>query len=462
VTTTVVIPYRLALEIERATRLELETGGVLLATIFETPGKNLRLLVQDVKWVAEGTYVRREPSALSVASEGYVHALGEAERQGAMAIWFHTHPGNEAIPLPSVHDDQVDRDLADLFRLRTGAPFYGALIASPRPHSLAFSGFIQSEASSPIPIDRFWVLGDQWRLVPAFAAQLAAPESIFDRNIRAFGPAIQHVLGALRVGVVGCGGTGSAVAEQLVRLGIRDITLVDADRLSLSNITRVYGSTPARVGDLKVDALGDHLVGIAPDLRCKKIASMVNLEGTARQLSDCDLLFGCTDDNAGRLVLSRMATYLLTPVIDVGVLLSSGSDQNLKGIDGRVTVLEPEGACLVCRNRVDLARAAAEVLTPNERQARADEGYAPALPGVEPAVVAFTTAVAAAGVNELLERLIGYGKRPRPTEVLLRLHEREMSTNTAHPKSGHYCHPDQGLIGRANTVPFLGQAWPSP
>jgi molybdopterin/thiamine biosynthesis adenylyltransferase len=460
-TTTLVIPSNVAIEIERAIRHELETAGVLIAAVVETPNRNFRVLVQGVVWVDDSAYMQRESDGLSIASHGYVKALGEAERRGGMALWFHTHPGNDGVPLPSTHDHQVDRQIADLFRLRTGSPFYGTVIASPRPNGVTFSGSLQPEGQTTIPIDRFWLLGSPWRLLLAFNAHAQSIAPMFDRNVRAFGPAIQHILGGLRIGIIGCGGTGSSIAEQLVRLGIRYMLLVDADSLSLSNVTRVYGSTPARVGDLKVDVLRDHLTAIAPDLTCTTLASMINVEATARALTDCDVLFGCTDDNAGRLILSRIATYLLTPVIDVGVLLSSDEDQRLIGIDGRVTVLEPGNACLVCRDRVDLARAAAEMLTPEERHARADEGYAPALGGIEPAVVAFTTAVAAAAVNELLERLVGYGGQPRPTEILLRLHEREISTNTACPRLGHYCHPSQELMGQGDIAPFLGQAWPT-
>lgn len=63
------------------------------------------------------------------------------------------------------------------------------------------------------------------------------------------------------------------------------------------------------------------------------------------------------------------------------------------GIDGRVTVLTPGSACLLCRERIDMAKAQAEFLTPDERKRREDEGYAPALGNTEPAVVTFTTLV---------------------------------------------------------------------
>ena len=99
------------------------------------------------------------------------------------------------------------------------------------------------------------------------------------------------------------------------------------------------------------------------------------------------------------------------------------------------------------------------MLTPDEHRRLADEGYAPGLPGVEPAVVTYTTQVAATAVSELLERLVHYGPDLAPSEVLLRLHEREISTNDHQPRQRHYCHPDAGKLGLGVTEPFLEQTW---
>jgi molybdopterin/thiamine biosynthesis adenylyltransferase len=460
-TATLVLPGHIADEIDIVARLPVETAGVLLASVVRMPQDDIRLLARKMRWVTESAYIRRGGDHLSIASEGYVPFLAEAETLGAVAVWVHTHPGIESWPRPSQHDDEVDRQIADLFRLRSGNAYYGAIIFSPRRNGSAFTGYVHPDDAARIPIKRLWEVGNRLCLTQSFDFPAPDIEPIFDRSVRAFGGAVQAALSQLRVAVVGCGGTGSAVAEQLVRLGVRQFVLFDPDKLSASNVTRVYGSTAADVGQFKVDTLAAHLEGIAPDTHCETVKSMITVESAAQRLCTCDIVFGCTDDNAGRLVLSRFSTYMLTPVIDCGVLLSSDNSGALLGIDGRITTLVPGQACLVCRSRVDLARAAAELLTPEERLRREDEGYAPRLGRIEPAVVAFTTLVAATAVSELLERLIGYGPKPRPSEVLLRCHDREISTNIDIPRIGHYCHPSSGKLGIGLTKPFLEQTWPT-
>lgn len=450
----------MAEELTNIAQLPDESAGVMQVSVIEGPNKTVRLLARQMRWVPDSSYLRREWNGLTIRSDGYVPFLGEAESMGTSCLWVHTHPGRDAWPRPSTHDLRVDDELAPLFRLRAATPYYGALIFSYCSEGLVFSGHFAHEDCDAGPVDRMWQVGDRFRLTRMFGYAGERLTAAYDRNVRAFGSAVQRTLGDLSIGVVGCGGTGSVVAEQLVRLGVKRLTLIDPDHLSESNLTRVYGSTAEDVGAPKVEVLRRHLVRIAPDLLCDAIESMVTLEATARRLIGCDLVFGCTDDNAGRLVLSRMATYILTPVIDCGVLLSCDEDR-LIGIDGRVTVLSPGAACLVCRGRIDLRRAAAELLTPHERRRLENEGYAPALGQTEPAVVSFTTMVGAAAVNEVLERLVGFGPVPRPSEVLLRYHDREISTNIAHPVMGHYCSPQSGKLGLACASPFMEQTWPT-
>ncbi len=457
----VVMTTQIADRVRTLTELDVETAAVLIAHPTAT-GDELRLLVVNMIEVPAHAYEVRARNRLTVTSDGFVPTLGLAAELSAVPIWMHTHPGTETPASPSRLDQDVNLQLSDVFRVRADTPYYVALTVAQTGGQLRFTGHVDN-GHRRFEINRLWIVGPRLSVLqnettPGLLAE--HQRDLHDRNIRGFGEPIQHALGQLQIAIVGCGGTGSAVAEQLVRLGVRHLILIDPDTLSGSNVTRVYGSTPTDVGRLKCDLLAKHLRAIAPDLQVEPVPSMITLEDTARRLLAADVIFGCTDDNAGRLVLSRAATYLITPVIDCGVLLTSDTDGQLDGVHGRITVLHPGAACLICRGRIDLARAATEVLTPDERVRRLDEGYAAALPGTEPAVVAYTTLVASLAVAELIERLTGYGPEDVPSEVLMRHHERELSANQQQPTPGHYCDPATHVLGLGTTEPFMGLSWP--
>ena len=78
---------------------------------------------------------------------------------------------------------------------------------------------------------------------------------IFSRTERLLGgEALEH-MAQRRVIIFGVGGVGSWCAEALVRTGFRRLTIVDSDRVCLTNINRQLMATTATVGEVKVEAL---------------------------------------------------------------------------------------------------------------------------------------------------------------------------------------------------------------
>ncbi|MFJ4633847.1 ThiF family adenylyltransferase [Streptomyces sp. NPDC088847] len=417
---TLVLPQDLADQLSAAAAQRTESAAVLIVGTARE-GQRLRLLGRELHWVADRYYAQRTSTGLDIASGGYVPALRRAEELGAVAVWVHTHPGGD--PSPSRRDAGVDAALAPLFTVRTGQDLYASVVISPadtdEASTVRFTGTALDGAGEPQRIERLWIVGPRFRAVTAADTADPPVDEVFDRQVRALGPALQAQLARLRIGLVGAGGTGSAIGEQLARLGVGHLLVVDPDDLSASNLTRVHGAGVADVGRPKAEIVAGHAAAIGLGTKVEPVVGSVVQEGVAARLRDCDLVFGCTDDHAGRMVLSRLSTYYLLPVIDCGVLVSSNAGV-LSGIDARVSVLAPGYSCLLCRDRVDLQQAALEQMDPGERGRRAAEGYAPELPGVEPAVVAYTTLVAALAVNEMLERLVGYGVAPPPGEILAR------------------------------------------
>lgn len=441
----------------------VESAAVLLARVV-AEGTTTQIVVTAIHPVPDHAYHVRTNQSLEISSDGYMPVLATAEAEDALAIWVHTHPGDGSKVAPSRHDRQVNTDLLPVFALRSSPDAYGWMVLGHQRGRLSFTGALEFENGEVRPMTRMSVVGPRILRIVAQNEQKRVKASgdgelpdLFDRNIRALGTEVQKVINDLTLAVVGAGGTGSAVAEQLVRLGARHIMLIDPDTLSASNTTRVYGSTPADVGRSKVDVLSDHLTRIAPDLDITTIADSITRESVARLLVEADLVFGCTDDNAGRLRLSRLPYYYLVPVIDCGIKLDSDANDIIAGIFGRVTTVHPGTACLLCRGRIDTAQADAEVRTVDDQSQLVKEGYAPALPGVEPALVPFTTMTAAWAVSEFLERLIGYGDVPTPSELLVLVHDRRVSANAQDPTAGHYCDPERRLEHDPDM--FLGMNW---
>ena len=442
--------------------MPVESAAVLIAKLAIGTDGSRRLIEVELLDVDESAYIARDARGLGVSSDGYVHALKEARRTGSIALWIHTHPGEGSRVDFSNKDLAVNESLRGLFAERTESGIYGAMVFGQNAGQLTFTGVLEEvEAQRSDPIERIWVAGPRLKLLRSADSSLAPLSPIHDRHVRAFGEAIPAMMGDLEIAIVGAGGVGSAVAEQLVRLGVRKLKLIDHDDLSSSNVTRVYGSTPSDVSRPKVDILRQHLMTIAPDANVVAIEGSLNRLDVARELVGADLVFGCTDDNAGRSRLSRFAYMYRTPVIDSGVLIDSDGAGNVRGIFGRVTILHPGAACLVCRDRIDLELAKAEERAEGDQLELQKEGYAPALATKDPAVIAYTTLVAATAVGELLERLVGYGDGVPPSEILLRIHDRRISMNDLKPTRNHYCDGNSARARYGDTEPFLGLNWAS-
>ncbi len=89
--------------------------------------------------------------------------------------------------------------------------------------------------------------------------------SAFDRTALLVGDEAMERISEVRVIVFGIGGVGSWVAESLVRTGVRHITLVDSDRVALTNINRQMPATSSTVGDIKTEAAKNRLLDINPE-----------------------------------------------------------------------------------------------------------------------------------------------------------------------------------------------------
>ena len=108
------------------------------------------------------------------------------------------------------------------------------------------------------PMDLVSVAGDDLELWHAGADQSRLPE-FARRHGQAFGADTVARPRRMTIAIVGCSGTGSPLIEQLVRLGVGRIILIDMDHMEWRNVGRIYFSTAtdANLERLKVDMLAE-------------------------------------------------------------------------------------------------------------------------------------------------------------------------------------------------------------
>jgi hypothetical protein len=417
-----------------------------------------RLLVRRVILVPDSELLSQSGQHLSIPSRSFVAAMKAADQERAAFVFVHSHP--DGVP---DHSEQDDREEPGLFRtaynrIRTPGAVHASLVLSsaalPR-------GRVWLDGGKAEPVELVRVLGRRFQFYFRDGFDPGFDASFFDRAVRAFGPDLLPLLRRLTIGVVGAGGTGSAVIELLIRLGVGRLIVADGQKLARSNVSRVFGSNAKDVGTAKVDLMARQATQIGLGTAIEPIEKDITYASVSKRFRDCDVIFGCTDDQWGRSILTQFALEYLVPVIDLGVKIDS-EDGLIRAIPGRISTLMPGLPCLYCRGQITAEGVSAEALeqlNPTEARKRRREGYIPELPGAEPAVVAFTAGTAAFAVGEFLHRLTGFkGEDYNLSENLIRFDEGVIRKPGAAKTPGCIC-ANQSLIGLGDRKRFLDQTW---
>lgn len=129
-------------------------------------------------------------------------------------------------------------------------------------------------------------------------------KGIFKRMELLVGNRVMEKTAAARVIIFGVGGVGSWCAESLVRSGVRHLTIVDSDRVCITNINRQLMATVKTVGHVKVEALKERLLEINPNAEINAIQSIYD-ESTAESfhIEDYDYIIDAIDSLKDKVLL---------------------------------------------------------------------------------------------------------------------------------------------------------------
>ena len=133
--------------------------------------------------------------------------------------------------------------------------------------------------------------------------------AIFNRQSLLLGDDTMAAIGEKKVIIFGVGGVGSWCAESLVRSGIRHLTIVDSDRVCITNVNRQLQATTKTVGLVKVDVLKDRLLDINPDAEINAVQEIYSPENADMfHLDDYDYIIDAIDSLANKVDLILRAT----------------------------------------------------------------------------------------------------------------------------------------------------------
>ncbi len=209
--------------------------------------------------------------------------------------------------------------------------------------------------------------------------------------------------------VVGLGGLGSHVVQQLAYLGVGRFLLFDGDAVELSNLNRLVGAGERDVGRRKVAVAARQVAAVDSSAAVDGVEAHFDGGAHADLLADVDVLFGCVDEDAVRLELLTVASGLALPYIDLASDVAPGGE-----FGGRIVFAKGGERCLSCLGELN-QHALARAQMSDEQRAADDSIYGVnrgALGDTGPSVVSINGAVASLAVTEFFVWLTGL-REPR-------------------------------------------------
>jgi molybdopterin-synthase adenylyltransferase len=233
----------------------------------------------------------------------------------------------------------------------------------------------------------------------------------FTRQEALFGLAGQERIERTSIALVGLGGNGTQVAQNLVHLGTRKFILVEPGDLKNSSKNRyighrhddpVPGTTKLAIAERMINA-------VSPDAEVIPVRHPLEHEEAQNAIANADVVFGCLDDDGPRFLLNELCAAKRKKLIDVATEIIPGTNTEPVRYGGRVFVIWERPGCLACCDQLDMNEVGMYLAGPEERKNREDiYGLRRQDPdGSGPSVVTLNGVVSAIAVTEFLVGITG-------------------------------------------------------
>ena len=265
----------------------------------------------------------------------------------------------------------------------------------------------------------------------------------------------QNRLSSTKVIVVGVGGLGSHVVQQLAFLGVKDITIIDQDVSDVTNLNRLIGAHHNdHLSNLAKVAIMERMIReIDPTIKITKIEKNLISKESFDAVKNTNYVFGCVDNDGPRLVLTELCSAYKQPYFDLAseIILDSKLDYG-----GRVCFSNAGQGCLVCLDEIS-SNEVGEYFMSKESKGDRRKIYGLAVEAQQdsgPSVVTLNGVVASLAIMEFMVHVTGIRQARR--FVKYRGHYSKVTVVIDEPKADcYYCKCVYGMGQKANVERYL-------
>jgi len=402
-------------------RISQNTWEKVCAHLFETSGEHFVFLLAEVANIGKGiTLLVNDviliPSedteavgfALQIKLDALLKVTNTALKRKMALIEVHNHSsGFGSVDFSGTDRKGFKEFVPYVLDVIPGKP-YAAIVVTDEP---SVEGLIWKNQDKPESISYIRIIGKNFRkLVTTSGKRLyknEVDEKTFARQILAFGKPGQKKIHSVKVAIVGTGGIGSYVAQELAYKGVRDFVLVDPDLVEETNLNRLVGATPNDIGKPKVNVIERMITSITGN-KAKVTSLQKNLRNTEvfNILKQADIIFGCVDNDGARLILTQLASSYLIHYIDCGTGINI-SNEIIEEAGGRVMVSQPNGPCMTCANMIDLKEVLDNLSSKEEYENRKKMGYVRGANIPDASVISLNGVIASLAVVEFMVLVTG-------------------------------------------------------
>ena len=273
----------------------------------------------------------------STAIRGAMQKVLDGDCSG-FHVHLHNHHGQ---PWPSGDDKEGLPGIVESFANVKPTQPHGILILSKD----SFYALVKVNGEEHFVIPEM-IAAVQYPMVLQFPSEQTSPQSSILQRQSFLGDRSTSIFEHISVVLVGLGGGGSHLAQQLAHLGVRRFTLFDFDKIEDSNLNRLVGAYFKDIAKqlLKTEITRRMILKINPRAEVKIVNS--RWQENAESLQTGDVVFGCVDTYEDRSQLEAECRRYLIPFIDIGMDVHESTDGYQ--ISGQVILSMAGQACMRC------------------------------------------------------------------------------------------------------------------